>query len=226
MSVPHHRSRALRLCIFGLSLLAITGLFLSGCATSAPSNGGERLAPSLSALFDQYLTRNDLSTFEREVLTRAKQTGRIGAADYETAHSREAQCMAAQGYDITYKKLPNGLYKNTPHLPTTTDNAKAQSQADALMNASAECAKGVTMVIEALYTVQQGNPDLFADPYEAAVQCLRKAGLVPGDYTAQTFAAQYEKSLQQAPFDPNSDTAQACLTGAGIAFASNPEKGR
>lgn len=222
MPNPARRPLAARLRALAVNLLAITGLLLTAC-TPAPPSGGERLAPSLGALFDQYLARKDLSPFERDVLTRARQSGRIATADYENAHAKEAACMTAAGYDITYKKLPNGLYKNTPHLPTTNDTKKAQAQADALMTASAECAKHVTMVIEALYTVQQGNPDLFADPFDAAVQCLRKAGLVPGDYTTATFADQYAKSFQQAPFDPNGDPAQACLAGAGIAFASSPE---
>jgi hypothetical protein len=223
MPISPSQTRARRLSLLAVSLLAATGLLLAGCASTPAASGGERLAPSLGALFDQYLARSDLSAFEREVLTRAKQNGRITTADYETAHAKEASCMAAAGYNITYKKLPNGLYKNTPHLPPTTDNKKAQAQADAMMTASAECAKGVSMIIEALYTAQQGNPDLFADPFTAAVQCLRKAGLVPGDYTAETLSEQYEKSFQQAPFDPNADAAQACLTGAGIAFASSPE---
>lgn len=91
------------------------------------------------------------------------------------------------------------------------------------MAASEECAEGVSIVVESLYTLQQGNPDLLVDQDEAAVQCLRKAGLVPGDYTAETFAAELPNSFADSPFDPNADAAQACFAGAGIAFASAQE---
>ena len=49
------------------------------------------MAPSLVALFRQSLQRPDLSSFERDVLTRAAANGRIARSDYEEAHSRYAR---------------------------------------------------------------------------------------------------------------------------------------
>ena len=204
----------------------LVGALLTGCSSAGAEDqpsGGEKIAANLGALFEQYLARDDLSDFEREVLERAKETGEISAEDYEDAHAQEASCMADAGYDIGYEKLANGLYKSSPHLPQLADNAENGKQVDAYMTASGECAEGVSMVIESLYTLQQGNPDLLVDQDEAAVQCLRKAGLVPGDYTAETFAAELPNSFSSSPFDPNSDAAQACFAGAGIAFASAQE---
>jgi hypothetical protein len=201
----------------------LAGALLTGCSSGSDEpqpSGGEKIAASLGALFDQYLARDDLSDLEREVLERAKANGEIAAQDYENAHAQEAACMTDAGYDIDYKKLANGLYKSTPHLPQAADNAANSAQVDKYFAASEHCAEGVSIVIESLYTLQQGNPDLLVDQDEAAVQCLRKAGLVPADYAAETFAAELPKSFADSPFDPNSDAAQACFAGAGIAFAS------
>lgn len=222
-------NRARRLGRTAATVLAgalMAGALLTGCSPAggeATPSGGEKIAASLDALFDQYLARDDLSEFERAVLERAKETGEISAEDYEDAHAQEAACMKDAGYDIGYEKLANGLYKSSPHLPQLADNAENGKQVDAYMADSEECAQGVSIVIESLYTLQQGNPDLLVDQDEAAVQCLRKAGLVPGDYTAETFAAELPKSFSSSPFDPSSDSAQACFAGAGIAFASAQE---
>jgi len=205
----------------------LVGALLTGCSSAGGQDqpsGGEKIAANLGALFEQYLARDDLSDFEREVLERAKETGEISAEDYEDAHAQEASCMAAAGYDIAYEKLANGLYKATPPpLPQDADNAENGKLVDAYMAMSNTCSDGVSKVVESLYMLQQGNPDLLVDQDEAAVQCLRKAGLVPGDYTAETFAAELPASFASSPFDPNSDAAQACFAGAGIAFASAQE---
>ncbi len=199
---------------------------LAACSTTTAQDeptGGERIASSLEAVFEQYLARDDLSDFERDVLERAVQDGEISAEDYETAHAREAACMADAGYDITYEKLANGLYKSSPRLPQLADNEENGKQVDAYMATSETCSTGVSIVVESLYTLQQGNPDLLVDQDEAAVQCLRKAGLVPGDYTAETFADELPKSFSSSPFDPSGDAAQACFAGAGIAYAAAQE---
>jgi len=220
------RTRTHRRLAASAVVAVLAGVLLTGCSSDgdeAQPSGGEKIAASLGALFDQYLARDDLSAFEREVLERAKANGKIAAEDYENAHAQEAACMNDAGYDIGYEKLANGLYKSTPHLPQLADNGANGKQVDEYMAASEQCAEGVSIVIESLYTLQQGNPDLLVDQDEAAVQCLRKAGLVPGDYTAETFAAELTNSFRNSPFDPNGDAAQACFAGAGIAFASAQE---
>lgn len=211
----------------GAVMALMAGCLLTGCSSSENDepqpSGGEKIAASLGALFDQYLARDDLSDFEREVLERATANGKIAAEDYENAHAQEAACMKDAGYDIDYEKLANGLYKSTPHLPQLTDNAANNKQVDEYFTMSETCSDGVSIVIESLFTLQQGNSDLLVDQDETAVQCLRKAGLVPGDYTAETFAAELPNSFADSPFDPNGDAAQACFAGAGIAFASAQE---
>ena len=180
-----------------------------------------KMASSLTALFDQYLARKDLSTFERQVLERAKQNGKISAQDYQTAHDKEYSCLADKGYEVEMRKLPNGLYKYGAaklHGEEVRDDAGE----DTFFEEDDACAKGVSKVIESLYGIQQGNPGLLSDSYEAAVACLRKAGLVDAAYTGKKLENTLDnadKSASSFPFDVNSDAAQACFAGAGLAVA-------
>lgn len=204
----------------------VAAALLPGCTPAVEQprpTGGERIAAGFGALVEQHLARDDLSEFEREVLERARETGEIAAEDYETAHAREAACLADAGFDVEHEKLANGLYASTPRLAHVADNAERGRLVDAYMAATVRCGEGVSIVIESLYTLQQGNPDLLADQDEAAVQCLRRAGLVPGDYTAETFAAELTNSFRGSPFDPGSDAARACFAGVGLAYAGVQE---
>lgn len=220
--------------------VALTGtclvlLAVGGCSgTAAPPldldqaaegevPGGERIADSLEALFEEYLARDDLSAFERGVLERASESGEIAAEDYEDAHAQEAACMEDAGYDIGYEKLVNGIYASTPHLPQLEDAEASTRQVEVFMAASEGCSEGVSMVVESLYTLQQGNPELLVDQDEVAVRCLRAEDLVTVDYTAETFAADLVTSFTGAPFDPASPAARACFAGASIAFVSTEE---
>lgn len=206
------------------ALLSCMGLLVSLTACSTPWSGndtgddqslGAKIAPSMSALFDQYLAKDTLSQFERDVLQRAKKTGKISAEDYETAHDKQTACMAENGWQEQTRKLSNGLYQTTGVTPVPSTDAEVNKY----MEASNTCSEGTTKIIESLYQLQQGNPGLLADPYETAVECLKKSSLVDDAYTGRKL----ENALNGAgtgkglPFDSTSDAAQSCFAGAGLA---------
>lgn len=109
-------------------------MFVALTACSAPWSGtaddkggesesGARIAPSMSALFDQYLAKDTLSRFERDVLQRARKNGKISAEDYETAHDKQISCMAERGWrepdpQTVQRALPEHRRDTRCHPPT------------------------------------------------------------------------------------------------------------
>lgn len=198
---------------------------LSGCSNDGSDNNGtgtdsssqdggsgEVLAGSLTELFEQYLSKENLSDFEREVLERAVETGSISQADYDEAVNRYLKCTSDLGYDETATKLASGLYQITPPIFDT------DAEADKYSEQSADCAEGTTMVIESLFNQQQNNPDLLADPRQTAVQCLLEGGFVDASYTVDDFDADMQDP-GNASFDVSDETANACLAAAGYSIS-------
>lgn len=204
--------------------LCCVGLLVALASCSAPWGRGDagdarsseaRIAPSMGALFDQYLAEDTLSQFERDVLQRARRSGKISAEDYETAHGRQMSCMAEHGWQEQTRKLSNGLYQSTGVTPVpSTDD-----EVNEYMEASNACSEGISKIIESLYQLQQGNPELLSDPYEAAVECLKDGDLVDDAYTGRKLEAALngDGASDDLPFDTSSDTAQSCFAGAGLA---------
>lgn len=217
MPAPHRRPRGI-----AVIALAMVAVLLAACSGGAPSSQpstspgtGEKIAPSLVALFQQTLDRNSatLSDFERDVLTRAVANGKISALDYEEAFDRRTSCMSDAGYHDEAVKLPNGLYQLTPKPPSDSD---PKAWMNAWADADKRCATGNLIIIEGLYRIQQGNSDLLADPLEVATQCLIKEGLAPATYTAEQLKDWLETQRAQPPFDPSGPKAQTCFSNAGI----------
>lgn len=209
-----------------VALLSCAGMLVALTACSAPwsetaddkggeSESGTRIAPSMSALFDQYLAKDTLSRFERDVLQRARKNGKISAEDYETAHDKQISCMAEHGWREQTRKLSNGLYQSTGVTPMPSTDAEVNKY----METSSTCSEGTSKIIESLYQLQQGNPGLLADPYETAVECLRKSGLVDDAYTGRKLenSMNGDGTSKKLPFDTSSDAAQSCFAGAGLA---------
>lgn len=204
-----------------ITIVMLLTIMVSGCSwihdDEPDVQTGERIAPSLVALFEQYLERDDLSDFERTTLQQARQSGKIRAQDYETAHAKELSCLTDNGYTITTRKLSNGLYQTMTIAPLPASD----DEVDRYLDASDRCAQGVSKIIESLYTLQQGNPDLLSDSYEAAVVCLREAGLVDDAFTGDRLEQLINSDIsgQELPFEPNLDSAQSCFAGAGLALS-------
>jgi hypothetical protein len=203
----------------GLTILAAATL-ATGCAgpVPTPTASGQRLAPSLIALYQQTLERerSRLTPFELDVLERAAKTGHIDPADYEEATNRRSACIKDAGYTETIKKLPNGIYQIAPVMPTSGDVNKWANQ---YSDKDKECSKGTVMIIEALYTTERGNPNLLHDPLEVAVQCLKQESLVPATFKAKDLEGWLANSQPPLPFDAGDPRAQTCFSNAGIAVS-------
>lgn len=216
-----------------LAALSCVGLLASLTACSAPwkhdaqgpsgsDNGssetkkGAKLASSMDALFDQYLAKKKLSSYEREVITRSKKNGKVSAEDYEAAHAKEMSCMADKGWKMIEKKLPSGIYVNNGSDPSPN----SQAEADKMLKASKDCS-GDSADIEVLYDTQQANPDLLSDTYAAAVTCLQRSKVVDKSYTSRKLKDALEGGgnlREKLPFDASTDAAQSCLAGNGMAI--------
>lgn len=200
----------------GLAMMLLATFALAGCVTESgevPDSGGtgqsEVLAGSLTELFEQKMETTD-NAFVLEVLERSIETGSIAQQDYDEAHRLYAECMTDAGYEETYRQDTNGVWRITP--PPLSGGEEVERY----MSIGADCSDELAP-IESLFTVQQGNPDLLADPAAAVAACLREAQLVSADYTAEDFAADLESGFDNASYDVNSSEAQSCFSGNGYA---------
>ncbi|MDR0489317.1 MAG: hypothetical protein LBG99_08010 [Propionibacteriaceae bacterium] len=197
-------------------VVLVSGL-MTGCTGANPSEDPSVLAPNLRAFFQQFLNQPGISDFEREVFTRAIETGGITQEDYDEAFRRYISCMEDKGYYETYERRPDGLMSVFP--PSEIDNQEAM---DAYAPQMTDCADGTVIRIESAYNDQLNNPGLLSDPYEIVVQCLAQSGLVDLSYTPEQFEQDWNSSLKDnAPFDPKDPQAQQCLSGAGISYATD-----
>lgn len=70
------------------------------------------------------------------------------------------------------------------------------------------------MVIDELYVVQQGNPDLLRDFEAAGAACLVREGLAPKTFGRDDFADAFgagNSDFSDLPFDVKDERAQMCL---------------
>lgn len=218
--LAHHPAGRSRVAAVVAALtLALTPL-VAGCGSTpggedpATSTAGAKIATSLAVLIDRELAKPDLTPQVRQILERAKASGAISQADYESAFAVYAKCVKDAGVVEEYVKLPSGVYKVIPHYST---DSQAAAKAD--FDRSGDCGIANLAPIEGLYTLQVGNPDLLADNYQVATGCLIKAGLVKADFTSATLKTLAEKGFEGAPFDTGSTAFTQCLANAGMAFA-------
>lgn len=205
-----------------LVVLACT-LPLAAACSGGDQGGSERrhIANNFTELVVNALKDPTLQEFDREVLERAKNSGRIEQADYDEAYSRFAHCMATSGKPVTLTRLSNGLYRieNTP----LSDGESVESA----MSLVTKCQQGTTNEVGELYGIQQGNPELLANPYEIAHKCLEAKGMVDSTFSAEDLrkAIGSERSGggsalgDSLPFDAHGDEAQACFIGANMTIA-------
>lgn len=207
--------RTMRTAIAFTGAMAVMVL-IAGCVTTegeydGGSTGEEKLAGSLSELFEQALD-DETNPFVIDVLDRAIETGKIAQEDYDEAHRLYRVCMSDAGYEESYEQLANGSYKIAPPA------LDGQEAVEEYMSVGSDCSDELAPV-ESLFILQQGNPDLLADPEQVVVQCLNEAGLVGADYTAEDFREDRDARFQQAPYDPMSAEAQECFSNAGFSIS-------
>lgn len=188
----------------------------SGATTATP---GQRIAGNVAELIEQKLRQPGLSDFEREVLTRSAEAGAVSQADYDEAFRRYEECVSALGYRDTWTQMPNGVYRITPPSLVGEDAAKKY------IDDTNKCADGTTMRIESVFTAQQSNPDLIADPMVVAIGCLRDRGFVDDSYTPESLDRDLQSGFVQAPFDVADPAVNECLFNAGIAVTVKAPQG-
>ncbi|MCX4471354.1 hypothetical protein OOK41_13725 [Micromonospora sp. NBC_01655] len=192
----------------GLALLAAlcvtSALALTGCSTApetpaaepsvaAPSDGGG--AGAVDKLIRDGLA-NAKSDFQKEVLTTAKDTGKISEADWKEANNRFKDCLAAKGYQI--ELIFQGSKVLTQTVAGSGDRSEADKQADA--KASQECYEKTSAFINEVYALLAGGgqekPDGDATQ-RAVLACLIDRGLVPEDTKYDEFLADLEQGGKQ-----------------------------
>ncbi|MGP0224503.1 hypothetical protein [Paenarthrobacter sp. NCHU4564] len=197
--------------------VACSVLLLPACAGEQEASEKRHIASNFSELVDNALKDPTLQEFDRDVLERAKASGRINQADYDEAYGRFAQCMATAGKPVKLTKLSNGLYRidNTP----LADGESVQTA----MSVMVKCQEGTINEIGELFGIQQGNPELLANADEVAYKCLNTKGLLDTEFSQEDFVKALNEprnedtNLQdRLPFDPYTDEAQACFVGANI----------
>ncbi|WP_317642675.1 hypothetical protein [Bombiscardovia apis] len=168
--------------------------------------GSGKMADSIAVLAKQELEQRQVSGFQREILQRTVESGSMSASDYENAWGMMKRCIVDRGYPrFAPKKTANGIYsfafggrdgsdENTPRF------AEVHS----------DCQEEYVDVVSIIYNVQVGNPNLYADNAEAAVDCLHRENVVPKNYKIERFRAA-QGSDKDLGFDPFTPEAQNCL---------------
>lgn len=203
-------------------LLAVSAL--AACSSDSQSKPETQyIANNFREIIDEALTRPYLQEFDRAVLERAKEAGRIEQSDYDEAYSRFEQCMRSNGEPVTLRKLSNGPYRvvTTPLSPGET--------LESAMEVVTECERGTILHLADLYGIQQGNPKLLANPDQIAYECLEAKGLLTSEFSLEEFTEIMTKPgppgvplEERLPFDPYADEPQACLVGANMSYSKPP----
>jgi hypothetical protein len=197
--------------------VGIAGVALVGCA--APDEDGvsdARVAESFEAMYKQWLTEPDLTEMDRLVLDEAQRTGRVTQAQYQDAIDRLVSCMADAGYALQLTTYPSGVIEVQPPV--------AVPDGDALMSSKHFCEKTTSIYAIMGYEMQQGNPQLYADPTVVAFNCLQEAELLISTATVDDVKRfMYSSERDDLPFDPEEFGVKACFYGAGMAYGTVAE---
>ncbi|MFJ4037231.1 hypothetical protein ACIPVB_04030 [Microbacterium sp. NPDC090007] len=192
----------------------MTVAVVAGCSSqSEHSNGDDKLATSLASLAHQQLAEGGMSDWDRKVLEKAVNTGAISQADYDEGVDNFDACMASAGLHWVRTTLLNGVVDFQPP-PGDSSSNDPEGTATAQWN----CYQSTYLHTQELFRLQQANPDLLANFSLAAVNCLRKAGMVGDDFTADDFDKAFgprDTPATDWPFDVMDLRAQTCLSSLG-----------
>lgn len=180
-------------------------------STAAVSSGAPQEASTaqggFSTLVQTTIDDPETTQVEREVLKRAKVTGKIDASENKKAHLSYKKCMTDAGYSPKFRQSTKGFYVELPY--------EGIKDPDALNAALVDCSVG-TSAVQALYRVQQANPNVMTDGRAVAVKCLTEQGIAGVGYTVEKFEQDYRADT--FPFDAMEVEANDCLYGAGYAY--------
>lgn len=232
------RRMAAVVCAVVLSVGLSVGL--CGCAGSSGSSGssdgaddggdgsgGARLASSLRAYAAQLLEDDDgsMGAEQRDILQRAAESGEVSVSDYEAAWQRYQTCVVDKGYDrpelLTYS---NGI-RQANEGAMTPEQAADLAYTEKMARDYDACMVAHVDGVNALYVAQAGNPNLYADYDEGAVDCLRRGGLAPKSYTVDDYREDQDMLAHRSDgeeletgIDMDDPEVMACMAANGYMF--------
>ena len=185
------------------------------------SHQGTRIAPSLKEYAQSLLDADgdSMSDRQKSALEKAASGGKVSQADYERAWADYKQCIIDKGYaEPTFDKYDNGIYA----LPSYNTDGASKEAVRKLNDDLTSCSMLHVTDINTVYRLQLGNPELLLDDREVAVDCLRKEGIKPKNYTVDKL----EKDLESGESAGLRDNRKAltCLVTAGVNVTASDER--
>ncbi|MFB9748107.1 hypothetical protein [Leifsonia shinshuensis] len=147
-------------------------------------------APTLDSLISDGL-RQAKSEFQKEVLTKARETGSISEADWKEANNRYKACLDEQGYAADL------LYDGSKVLMAfDADSNESEAAKKTRQAADLACYQKTSAFINEVYAYLNGGSDRpDADAVQRAVlACLIDRKLVPADTSYDQFLADLEQN--------------------------------
>ncbi|MEE1295959.1 MAG: hypothetical protein UHD09_03735 [Bifidobacterium sp.] len=186
-------------------------------ATDTADLAAVKVASSLTERIE-YLLKVDgsaatpMSERQRVILRRAlERDGVVSRADYDQAWSNYQQCMIDYGY--TRPVVPtyaDGL--RSPLLYPKDEGHSAEEMAQ-LASHDQQCRAREYLIVDECYRDHLANPNLYAEPTVAVVDCLRREELVPASYTGKRFLEEeqvyHEVHARNMATDPTDASGEA-----------------
>lgn len=218
-----------RVCRRICAVIVLAGLLLcGGCGQenhASPDTGGAKLTSSLSEYARQLLDADNgsMDAQQKNILRSVIKHGKVSVSDYEAAWQRYSSCVTDKGYNKPQMiRYPNGLQHPdsddaSPELATDLNAVEKQARdLDACDTAHVEA-------VQKLYMLQVGNPSLYKDQDEGALDCLKRHNLVSTSYTLEQYkkdSGAWAHGSDDLGFDPNNAEVRGCLAANGHLFVS------
>ncbi len=130
------------------------------------------------------------SDFQKDVLTRAKQSRQISEADWKEANTRYEKCMREAGLDVEV------IYEGSRVLvQSNTVDPKSGERSEADKKADLDCYKKTSAHINEVYFYLNsgGEAGNLSDHHKVILKCLKDKNLVPADTTLEQFEAKLKE---------------------------------
>lgn len=163
-------------------------LLLTACTSGSPEEPVEDESDTLSQMIDEGLA-NAQSDFQKEVLVRAKKTGKISEADWKEANNQTKECMAALGYDIDITYEGSNVLMFMDAEGDEDDPANKKRRQDSM-----ECGDKTSAYINEIYSYLAGDQPDGDEQLRAVFDCIIENELAPKDTTFDEFEADLEQN--------------------------------
>lgn len=184
-------------------------LLLSGCAEDSEARVDES-ENTLQALIDDGLA-NAKSDFQKEVLSKAQESGEISEADWKEANEQYESCLidAGQNVELVYEGSQVLVKGEVNEGGEPGDDETRQREREE----NAKCYEKTSMYINEIYAyLNDGGTEQDHEEVERAVyECLIETGVIPKDTTFDEFASELAKdegpqiSNEETPVDEQAE---------------------